>query len=121
MPKVNKSELEKRIAQGFTEELSDGRLGLRFTARMKGRPRTRDRDQWKRVLQLWQNQLAENTNDVGIEVIPSSLSYSGQTTEFLVPVEQLENAMHKLKDQNVEFRLQKDFYAVMKPDKGPNR
>ncbi len=121
MPKIDYSEFEKRIAQGFTEKLSDGRNGLRFTARMKERPKTRDRDQWKLLVQLWQNQLAEQIADVGIEVVPGSLSHSGQTTELLVPVDQLEAAMRKLSDQDLEVRLQKDFDATMNSENNSGR
>jgi hypothetical protein len=95
--------IEKMRRLGLTEQNASGAETLRLSAQLKAPLFNRDRQQRQDLLDKWQNQLQQKLEKHGGEVIPNSLSLTGQTVDIRVPVESLEAAEQEMSSEDTRL------------------
>jgi hypothetical protein len=105
MDVIDPKDIDRLRKLGATEQLQGGVEGVRLTAQFRGTPASRDRRAWKSELEQWERHLSDEVKKFGAHTVDGSLSMSGQTVELVVPVKDLEAAVRKLAEDDVDVRL----------------
>src|SRR5689334_23011588 len=90
--RMDKQIIEKMRRQGLTEQNASGAESVRLSAQLKAPLFEHDRNRRQAILGQWQHELQERLEKHGGEVIPDSLSLSGQTVDIRVPVDSIDAA-----------------------------
>jgi hypothetical protein len=105
MDKIDQNDIEKLRKLGAIEQLQGGEEGVRLTAQFRGAPATPDRRAWKSTLEEWERHVSGQMKQFGAHTVDGSLSMSGQTVQLIVPVKDLEAAVRKLSEDDIDVRL----------------
>lgn len=105
---IEKRDIERLCRMDMTERCSNGAQGVRLTAQYPGRPASRDRAAWSSTLQAWERDLDADLRPFGACTVDGTLSYSGQTVEILVPLDEIDATVQHLQQDDVDVRLQEE-------------
>lgn len=85
---MDRKEIDKLRALGLTEETAAGKEAVRVSLQLRRKLFDKTLDERRLVLQAWQQQIGASLMRRGAELVPDSLSITGQSIEAVVPVEQ---------------------------------
>ncbi|KJJ99593.1 MULTISPECIES: hypothetical protein [Pseudomonas] len=102
---VETREIEKLRQLGLTEQTSAGVEAVRVTAQCRLSAAGYTRDKWRSALLDWECGIEQQLASHGAELVPGSLSVSGQTVEVVVPIDQLSSVVAEMADADVRIDI----------------
>lgn len=89
--------------RGFLEAGPNGEECVRLSVQQRGVDEALNYPALKRQLETWVEKLREDISAFGGDVVPDTLSTSGQTVEALIPVTRIHSASAALESQGVRL------------------
>lgn len=105
---IDKRDIARLCRLAQTVQLGNGVQGVRLTAQYPGHPTGRDQQAWTVTLREWQRHLDDDLRPFGACTVEGTLSYSGQTVEILVPLDEVDATVQRLRQEDVDVRLQEE-------------
>ena len=102
---VEPSEIDKMRRLGLTERTSSGAEAVRLSVQCRLQAEGQTRESWHGTLLDWERQIERRLARHGAVLVEGSLSFSGQTVEAIVPIDELPSVFDEMADCEVRVDL----------------